>query len=101
MSNPNEPDAVWLASGATNCWPRLGHITKSGPATVRGLLTEAAWHATRRSERVRCYYERVMRGDPDRRKIALIATTHYLARVMHAMLKTGEVWREAAVADTT
>ena len=61
---------------------------------VRHLLTEAAWHGTRRSARIRAYFQRIQRGDPERRKIALVATAHYLARVMHAMLRTGEAWRE-------
>lgn len=78
-------------SGSVN---RLGHITREGPATVRRLLTEAAWQGVRRSPRVRNYFQRITHGDPDRRKIALVATAHYLARVMHAMLKSGEPWRE-------
>lgn len=72
---------------------RLGHITREGPAAVRGLLTEAAWQAIRRSPRVRVFYERVRRGDKERRKIALVATAHYLVRVMLSMLQNGEVWR--------
>jgi transposase len=79
------------ASGAVN---RLGHITRRGPGLVRFLLTEAAWHGIRRSPRIRGYFERVQRGDPERKKIALVATAHYLARVMQAMLRTGEAWRE-------
>lgn len=78
-------------SGSTN---RLGHITREGPATVRRLLTEAAWRATRHSVRVKAFFERVKKDDPDRRKIAVVATGHYLARVMLAMLQSGEVWRE-------
>jgi transposase len=80
------------ASGSFN---RLGHITKEGPGTVRCLLTEAAWQGIRRSTRIRAYFERIQRDDPDRKKIALVATAHYLIRVMHAMLRTGEAWREA------
>ncbi len=72
---------------------RLGHITREGPATVRRLLTEAAWQGIRRDQRVRAYFERVQHGDPGRKKIALVATYHYLVRCMHAMLRTGEVWR--------
>jgi transposase len=72
---------------------RLGHITREGPATVRGLLTEAAWQAVRRSARVRVFYERVRRGDKKRRKIALVAAAHYPVRVMLSMLQIGEVWR--------
>ena len=30
------------------------------------------------------------------KKIALLATAHYLMRVMLAMLRTGEVWRAEA-----
>jgi transposase len=73
---------------------RLGHITKDGPATVRRLITEAAWQSIRRSVSVRAFYERVRRDDAKRRNIALVATGHHLIRVMQAMLRTGEVWRE-------
>jgi transposase len=73
---------------------RLGHITKDGPAPVRWLIAEAAWQGRRRSPKIRAYFDRVMRGDPQRKKIALIATAHHLTRVMAAMLRSGEVWRE-------
>jgi transposase len=73
---------------------RLGHITGQGAAVVRQLLTEAAWQAVRRSPTVRAYFERITRGDKDRRKIALTATAHYLARVVWAMLKHGTLWKE-------
>jgi hypothetical protein len=39
-------------------------------------------------------YEKLTRGEQDRRKIALVTTAHHLARVMAAMLRTGEGWRE-------
>ena len=73
---------------------RLGHITKQGPGTVRRLLTEAAWISIRRSPTVRAYFERITHGKKERRKIAVIATAHYLARVALCLLKTGELWRE-------
>jgi transposase len=73
---------------------RLGHITKDGPAGARWLAAEAAWQGRRRSPRIRGYFDRVMRGDPARKKIALVATAHHLTRVMAAMLRSGEVWRE-------
>jgi transposase len=78
-------------SGPVN---RLGHITKQGPSTVRHLLTEAVWQSVRRSPTVRAYLERVQRGDKARRKIAIVATAHYLVRVMWSMLKTGSEWKE-------
>ena len=38
--------------------------------------------------------------DPQRKKIALVATAHYLVRVMWALLKRGTDWEEGvAVAD--
>lgn len=73
---------------------RLGHITKDGPAGARWLVAEAAWQGRRRSPRIRAYFDRVMRNDPNRKQIALVATAHHLTRVMAAMLRSGEVWRE-------
>ena len=75
---------------------RLGHITRQGPSVVRWLLTEAVWMGIRRSPRLLARYERHLCGDPQRRRIAAVATAHYLARVMLTMLKTGEAWREAS-----
>jgi transposase len=72
---------------------RLGHITRQGPATVRKLLVEAAWQGIRRSAVIRAWYERIVGGKDERRKIALVATAHWLARVMLSMLKSGEAWR--------
>ena len=73
---------------------RLGHITREGPPVVRQLVAEASWQALRRSPTVRAYFERVRRGDPLRKKIALVATAHYLVRVMLALLKRGTTWEE-------
>ena len=42
---------------------------------------------------MKAYFELVTRGDAGRRKIALVATAHKLARVMAAMLRSGEAWR--------
>jgi len=82
-------------SGSTN---RLGHITREGSSTVRHVLTEAVWQAVRRSPTVRAYLERVQRGEKARRKIAIVATAHYLVRVMWSMLKSGTVWEERVTA---
>ena len=73
---------------------RLGHITRQGTPSVRCLLTEATWQAIRRSPTVRAYFERIQRGDPARKKIAVLATAHYLVRVMWSMLKNGTLWQE-------
>ena len=46
------------------------------------------------SPTVRAYFERAQRDDPQRKKIALVATAHYLVRVMWALLKRGTTWEE-------
>ena len=74
----------------------LGHITQDGPPVVRALLTEAAWQGIRRSAHLKAYFDRITKGDPDRKKIAVVATAHYLARVMLAMLRSGQAWRYEA-----
>jgi transposase len=83
------------ASGGVN---RLGRITREGPATVRQMLAEASWQAIRRSDAVRRRFDRIRQDRQDRTKKALVATAHYLARVMISMLCTGEAWREEAPA---
>jgi len=75
---------------------RLGHITRQGPVTVRKLIAEATWQAIRRSPKMKAFFEQVRGNDPDRKKIAIVATMHYLLRIMLSMLKTAEVWRESA-----
>src|SRR6516162_9065403 len=81
---------------------QLNHQAGRSPAVSRlrtipgvGVRTaEATWQALRRSPTVRAYFERVRRGDPQRKKIALVATAHYLVRVMWALLKRGTTWEE-------
>ena len=85
-------------SGGTN---RLGHITRQGSSSVRHLLTEAVWQSTRRSPTVQAYFARIHRGDRARRKIAVVATAHYLVRVMWSMLKRGRKWQETVTATKT
>jgi len=82
-------------SGSHN---RLGHITREGAPVVRQLLVEAVWQAVRHSATVQAYFERLQRNDPDRKKIAVVGTAHYLARVMWAMLRDGTLWRETVTA---
>ena len=79
------------ASAAQN---HLGHITRQGPASVRKLLTEAAWQAIRHSPRIQAKYQRLLHEDPQRRKSALVALSHFLVRVMWSMLRHNQAWRE-------
>jgi hypothetical protein len=47
-----------------------------------------------RSPTLCAYFERDWRSDPTRKKTALVATAHYLARVMRVILKRGTVREE-------
>lgn len=71
-----------------------GRITREGPATARKLLTEAAWQAIRHSPTLKAFYERVRAGQKTRTRTALVATARHMVKVMVAMFKTGEAWRE-------
>ncbi len=82
-------------SGSTN---RLGHITRSGPSAVRHMVSEAAWQAIRYSPTILRFFERIQQGNKERKKIALVATAHYMVRVMHAMLRDNQPWKETATA---
>jgi hypothetical protein len=46
---------------------------------------------------VRAFLDRAQRGDPQRKKIELVATAHYFVRVMWATLKHGAVREKALV----
>lgn len=74
---------------------RMGHITKSGPATARKLLTEAAWRCIGQNRALRAVFDRIAMGKKDRRRIAIIAIARRLTRIMLAMLKSGQSWSEA------
>jgi transposase len=79
----------------------LGHVTREGPSTVRKLLTEAAWRGAQCDAVIQAVYERMLRGDKGRRKLAVVALGHWLSRVMLAMLKTGEEFRGSATASSS
>lgn len=76
---------------------RSGHISKRGPSVVRWLLVEAAWQAIRKSPALRAYYDRILRGKKQRKKIAIVAVARKLLEIMRAMLLSGEVYNESLV----
>jgi transposase len=71
---------------------RLGHITRDGPPVMRKLICEAAWTTIKKCPAFKTYFERIMAGKPERRKIAIVATSHRLIRVMGAMMRTGAAY---------
>jgi transposase len=70
----------------------LGGITKAGPKVVRWLLVEAAWRAVRKEGPIRDRYLRLLRGDPQRRRRAVVAIARHLALTMQAMLRDNQPW---------
>ena len=77
------------ASGGVN---KLGHMTKEGPGTVRKLLIQSAWRAIQCCAAMRQRFEQIAQGEKDRRKIAVTAIAHKLARIIQAMLKNGRTY---------
>jgi transposase len=76
---------------------RYGHITKDGPAVVRKMITEAAWQGIRRSSELRERFNRYLRKDKQRKRIAIVAVAHFLLRAMLRMLKNNQKWNPALV----
>jgi transposase len=73
---------------------RLGHITRDGPPVMRKLICEATWTAIKKCGVFRAFFERIMGGKSERKKIALVATMHRMIRVMGAMLRSGAPYRD-------
>jgi transposase len=69
---------------------RLGHITRDGPPVMRKLICEATWTAIKKCPRFKAFFEQVMGGKSERKKIALVATMHRMIKVMGAMLRSAE-----------
>jgi len=76
---------------------RLGHISKQGPSVVRWLIVESAWRAVKKSPGLRRFYERVMCGQKNRKKIAVVAVARKLLSIMRAMQISGELFNEQLV----
>ena len=73
---------------------RVGRITHNGPSLLRGLLVEVAWMAYRYNAWARNFMQRVSRGMPQRRKIAVVALARKLLVRLWAMLRDNTPWRD-------
>jgi hypothetical protein len=60
---------------------------------MRKLIAEATWTTIKKCPVFKSFFERLMGGKEDRKKIALVGAAHRLMRVMGAMLKSGEAYR--------
>lgn len=81
-------------SGSTR---RVGHITKQGPSVVRWLLVECSWMVVRKSPSMRAFCQRVMGGQKERRKVAIIAVARKLAEIIRVLLLTNQRFNEKLV----
>src|SRR5437868_7542089 len=64
---------------------RKGHITHQGPARVRFVLNQAVWNIIRFDPDERLVYDRIVKRNPKRKKIAGVAMMRRLAvRLWHA-----------------
>ncbi len=57
---------------------RLGHITRQGNATLRGVLVESAWTVIRHDPQLRAKYDRLRQRGTNGKK-AIVAVAHSLA----------------------
>jgi transposase len=67
---------------------RHGHITKRGAADVRGLLCEAAQHASNPTHALNPYFLRLYTRHG--RNVAVIAVAQRMARILFQMWRTGQ-----------
>jgi transposase len=73
---------------------RRGHITRRGPALLRGMLVEAAWVVWRHNAWAQAFVQKVSRGSKARRHIAIVALARKLLVSLWAMLRDGTRWRD-------
>ena len=76
---------------------RSGGISKQGHRQLRRMLVEVSWLALRYNPPLRAVYERLCRGSPSRRKIAIVAVARKLLIIAWAMLRDGTAWRPRTV----
>lgn len=75
---------------------RQGRISGQGHRVLRSLLVEVSWLGLRHNPWMREVYERVLRGDRSRKKIAIVAVARRLLIRLWAMLRDGTVWDDRA-----
>jgi transposase len=61
---------------------RKGHLTRQGSARLRKVLCQATWSRIRHDARTRLLYERLVRRNPKKKKVAVVACMRQLAILM-------------------
>jgi transposase len=77
---------------------RKGGITGAGNRYLRSILVEVSWLGLRTNPWMRQVFDRVGRGCPSRRKIAIVAVARRLLIWCWAMMRDDEDWDPAALA---
>jgi len=77
---------------------RKGRITGAGNRYLRGMLVEVSWLGLRTNPWMRQVFERICRGCPSRRKIAIVAVARRLLIWCWAMMRDDQDWDPAALA---
>jgi len=76
---------------------RQGKISGQGNKLLRALLVEISWLGLRHNSWLRRTYQRLLRGSPSRKKIAITAVARKLLVRCWVMLRDGQPWRETGV----
>ncbi|MHC4643696.1 MAG: IS110 family RNA-guided transposase [Planctomycetota bacterium] len=76
---------------------RQGHISGQGNKLLRALLVEVSWLGLRHNSWIRETYERLLRGSPSRKKIAITAVARKLLVRCWAMLRDERPWRDLEI----
>jgi len=72
---------------------RQGRISGQGNKLLRALLVEVSWLGLRHNVWMRETYQRLLRGSPSRKKIAITAVARRLLVRCWAMLRDKQPWR--------
>jgi len=76
---------------------RQGRISGQGNKLLRALLVEVSWLGLRHNSWMRETYQRILRGSPSRKKIAITAVARKLLIRCWAMLRDEQPWRDLRV----
>lgn len=76
---------------------RQGRISGQGNSLLRALLVEVSWLGLRHNSWMGETYQRLLRGSPSRKKIAITAVARKLLVRCWAMLRDKQPWRDLEV----
>lgn len=75
---------------------RKGHISREGPGRVRKVLCQAVWYRVRRHAGERAAFQRMVRRNPKKKKISIVAMMRRLSIRLWHLASTKETRKKAA-----